>query len=105
MFGLPNETRAYGVEIAQRISGTSVTYDLKERLMPKRANGGIPQVEGRCNGVLSKADHCGMDVQEGQQSQLHHGIIGLPSQQPERGAQCAFQLANAEVEGLSEPER
>jgi hypothetical protein len=45
-----------------------------------------------------------MDLQEGQQSQLHHGIIGLPSQQPERGAQCAFQLANAEVEESAEPE-
>lgn len=73
--------------------------------MLERAYRGIPQMEGRCDGVLSKADQCGMDLQEGQQSQLHHGIIGLPSQQPERGSQCALQLANPKVEGLPELER
>ncbi|HEU0153469.1 MAG TPA: hypothetical protein VFQ84_09010 [Arenimonas sp.] len=51
--------------IAQCISDTSVTFGLKERLMLELANVGIPQVEGRCNGVISKPDQCGMGLQEG----------------------------------------
>ena len=73
--------------------------------MPKRRNRGVPQVESRGDGVLSEVDQCGMNSQEGKQPQLHHGVIGFPPQQPERGAQAAFQFANPEVEELAEQER
>ena len=83
----------------------SLAYDLEERLVPKRRNRGVPQVEGCGDGVLSKVNQGGMDPQECQESKLDHGVIGLTSQLPKRGAQGALQLAHSEDEELAEPKR
>ena len=55
--------------------------------------------------ISSHVDQRGVDPQESQQAKLDQGVIGLPSQQPERGAQGAFQLTNPDVEELAESER
>lgn len=104
MGDLPHETRADGVEVAQGISDVPVAHDLKERLISECRNRGVPQMEARGDGVLAKVNQRGIDPKEGQQSKLDYRIIGLASKQPERGAQGAFQLANAEAEELTEPQ-